>query len=145
MTRQVEHVDTDFGRIAYEERGSGPSALFVHGVFLNGYLWRHLTDQLSDRRRCIAIDLLAHGLTETPPGQDLSFTAQADMLAAFCEALGLGLIDLFAHGIGRGIGRIFAAGHPARLWALTLDHSALCAEFPPDCSCPDVQSCACGR
>jgi pimeloyl-ACP methyl ester carboxylesterase len=34
-------VATPSGRIAYAESGSGPVALFVHGVLLNGHLWRH--------------------------------------------------------------------------------------------------------
>ena len=38
-------IVTPSGRISYVEQGSGPVALFVHGVLLNGYLWRH---QLAD-------------------------------------------------------------------------------------------------
>jgi pimeloyl-ACP methyl ester carboxylesterase len=34
-------VQTASGRISYTEQGSGPVALFVHGVLLNSYLWRH--------------------------------------------------------------------------------------------------------
>src|SRR5712675_1500537 len=53
-------VQTASGRISYTEQGSGPVALFVHGVLLNGYLWRHQLADLSDIRRCIVVDLLAH-------------------------------------------------------------------------------------
>src|SRR5215813_14048055 len=38
-------IQTPSGRISYIEQGKGPVALFVHGVLLNGHLWRH---QLSD-------------------------------------------------------------------------------------------------
>ena len=58
-------VQTPSGRISYTEQGAGPVALFVHGVLLNGHLWRHQLADLSDIRRCIAVDLLAHGDTET--------------------------------------------------------------------------------
>ena len=34
------------GRIAYVEEGEGPVALFIHGVPLNGYHWRHVIDRL---------------------------------------------------------------------------------------------------
>ena len=37
-------VQTASGRISYTEQGTGPVALFVHGVLLNGYLWRHQLD-----------------------------------------------------------------------------------------------------
>ena len=67
------------GRIAYIEQGQGPAALFVHGVPLNGYHWRHVIDRLKHRRRCIAIDLLGLGYSEIGPLQDVSFTAQAQV------------------------------------------------------------------
>ena len=80
-------VQTDSGRISYAEQGTGPVALFVHGVLLNGYLWRHQVAELSDMRRCIAVDLLAHGDTEITPDQDVSVTANAKMLKGFLDAL----------------------------------------------------------
>ena len=60
-------VETPSGRISYASAGSGPAALFVHGVVLNKHLWRHQLAGLSDIRRCIAVDLLAHGDTEIAP------------------------------------------------------------------------------
>ena len=60
-------VEIPSGRISYLEQGSGPVALFVHGVLLNSYLWRHQLVGLSDIRRCMAVDLLAHGDTEIAP------------------------------------------------------------------------------
>src|SRR5262249_33992316 len=83
------YATTPFGAIAYPERGAGPAALFVHGVFLNGDLWRPVIDRVADVRRCIAVDLMAHGVTRTRPDQDLSFDAQAAMLAALCDRLEL--------------------------------------------------------
>src|SRR5262249_30927032 len=63
----LQHAVTPIGDIAYAERGRGPAALFVHGVFLNHDLWRHVVDRVADTRRCIAVDLLGHGATRTPP------------------------------------------------------------------------------
>src|ERR1041384_5835121 len=71
-------VETPSGRISYLDRGAGPVALFVHGVLLNGHLWRHQLAHLSDLRRCIALDLLAHGDTEIRADQDVTVTANAD-------------------------------------------------------------------
>src|SRR5215475_9799297 len=48
----IKHrVQTPSGRISYTEQGTGPVALFVHGVLVNGYLWRHQLADLSDIRR----------------------------------------------------------------------------------------------
>jgi len=57
-------ADVKFGRFAYFRQGQGPVALFVHGVPLNGYHWRHVIDGVQHRRRCIAIDLMGLGYTE---------------------------------------------------------------------------------
>ena len=70
-------VQTASGCISYTEQGAGPVVLFVHGVLLNGHLWRHQLIDLSDIRRCIAVDLLAHGDTEIASDQDVSVTANA--------------------------------------------------------------------
>src|SRR5260370_28554602 len=86
-------VQPPSGRISYTEQGTGPVALFVHGVLLNGYLWRHQLADLSDIRRCIAVDLLAHGDTEITPDQDVSVTANAKMLTEFLDALTLDQVD----------------------------------------------------
>lgn len=69
-------------------------ALFVHGVFLNGELWRELMLKLGDRRRCIAVDLFCHGRTRYRADQDLSYTRQVEMLESFCEALEIDQVDL---------------------------------------------------
>src|SRR5258706_93729 len=78
-------VDTPSGRISYTEAGTGSVALFVHGVVLNKHLWRHQLAELSDIRRCIALDLLAHGDTEIVSQQDVSLTPNAKMLQEFAE------------------------------------------------------------
>src|SRR5262245_40509224 len=125
-------VQTASGRIAYTERGTGPVALFVHGVLLNGYLWRHQLAHLSDIRRCIAMDLLAHGDTEIAPNQDVSVTANASMLKEFLDALSIEQVDLVGNDSGGGIAQIFAGSHPERIRSLTLTDCDTHDNWPPD-------------
>ena len=113
-------ADTASGRISYTEQGAGPVALFVHDVLLNGYLWRHQLEDLSDIRRCIAPDLLAHDDTEIAPNQDVSVTANAKMLKEFLDALHIDQVDLVGNDSGGGIAQIFAALYPERVRSLTL-------------------------
>src|SRR5260370_14642507 len=113
-------VQTPSGRISYMEQGTGPVALFVHGVLLNGYLWRHQLADLSDIRRCIAVDLLVHGDTEIAPDQDVSVTANAKMLKEFLDALNIDQVDLVGNDSGGGIAQIFAALYPELMRRLTL-------------------------
>src|ERR1700732_5453415 len=104
-------IHTSSGRISYIEAGSGPVALFVHGVVLNKHLWRHQLSGLSDIRRCIAGDLLAHGDTEITPNQDVSVTANATMLKEVLDALNIDQVDLVGNDSGGGVGAIFAGRH----------------------------------
>jgi pimeloyl-ACP methyl ester carboxylesterase len=90
----LRDVETPSGRICYAEAGSGPVALFVHGVLLNKHLWRHQMTGLSDICRCIAVDLLAHGDTEIQPVQNVSVTANANMLKELLDALQIDQVDL---------------------------------------------------
>src|SRR5258708_23082365 len=107
-------VDTPSGRSSYVERGRGRVALFGQGVLLNGYLWRHQLGQLGDLRRCIAVDLMAHGNSEISATKEVSVTANARMLAQFLDALQIDQVDLVGNDSGGGDFQIFAAFYPPR-------------------------------
>jgi pimeloyl-ACP methyl ester carboxylesterase len=138
------HVQTASGRISYTERGTGPVALFVHGVLLNGYVWRHQLGQLSDIRRCIAVDILAHGDTEIAPAQDVSVTTNAIMLAEFLDALRIDQVDLVGNDSGGGIAQIFAARYPLRVRTLTLTNCDAHDNWPPEAFKPFLAMAAAG-
>jgi len=138
------NVETPSGRISYSEQGSGPVALFVHGVLLNSYLWRHQLAQLSDIRRCIAIDLLAHGDTEIAPEQDVSVTANAKMIGEFLDALTIDKVDLVGSDSGGGIAQIFAALNPQRVRSLTLTDCDAHDNWPPEAFKPFLAMAAAG-
>lgn len=140
----LRSVRTAFGDIGYVERGSGPVALFVHGVLLNGHLWRHQLAELSDVRRCIAVDLMAHGETRIAPDQDVSVTANADMLAQFLDALDIDQVDLVGNDSGGGVCQIFAARYPQRLRSLTLTNCDAHDNWPPEAFKPFLAMSAAG-
>src|SRR5271169_5432856 len=137
-------VQTASGRISYTEQGSGPTALFVHGVVLNKHLWRHQLTGLSDLRRCIAVDLLAHGDTEIASDQDVSVTANAKMLKEFLDALKIDQADLVGNDSGGGIAQIFAALYPERLRSLTLTDCDAHDNWPPEAFKPFLAMAAAG-
>lgn len=142
--RARKYVDTPSGRISYVERGSGPVALFVHGVLLNGYLWRHQLAGLADVRRCIAVDLLAHGHTEIHPTQPVSSDANAVMLGQFLDALKIEQVDLVGNDSGGGIALIFAATQPERVRTLTLTDCDAHDNWPPEAFKPFLAMAASG-
>src|SRR5579872_1617830 len=137
-------VQTASGRISYVEQGTGPVALFVHGVLLNSHLWRHQLADLSDIRRSIAVDLLAHGDTEIAPTQDVSVTANAKMLKEFLDALNIDQVDLVGNDSGGGICQIFAALNPDRIRTLTLTDCDVHDNWPPPAFKPFLEMAAAG-
>jgi pimeloyl-ACP methyl ester carboxylesterase len=128
----IGNVETPSGRIAYASAGSGPVTLFVHGVILNKHLWRHQLTGLSDIRRCIAVDLLAHGDTEIAPDQDVSVTANAKMLEEVLDALKIDQVDLIGNDSGGGIAQIFATLNHERVRTLTLTNCDTHDNWPPE-------------
>jgi pimeloyl-ACP methyl ester carboxylesterase len=136
---------TRFGEISYLDIGAGPTALFVHGIATNAYLWRHVMDALSGQRRCIAIDLPLHGQSPVTAEQDLSLAALAEGLDDFCDVLGLTGVDLVANDTGGAIAQIFAARYPHRLATLTLTNCDTVDNLPPEAFRPMIELAAAGN
>lgn len=133
-------IETPSGRIAYVERGDGPAALFVHGVFLNADLWDGVVDGVADVRRCIAPDILCHGQTHERADADVSFAGQAQMLLQLLDALDVRQVDLVANDSGGAIAQIFAARHPERVRSLALTNCDVHDGWPPPAFVPTVQA-----
>jgi pimeloyl-ACP methyl ester carboxylesterase len=137
-------IETPSGRIAYVERGTGPAALFVHGVFLNANLWDGIIGRVADVRRCLAPDILCHGHSEERPDADVSFAGQAAMLVQFLDALDVDRVDVVANDSGGAIAQIFAARHPQRVRSLALTNCDVHDGWPPPAFMPTVQGILAG-
>jgi pimeloyl-ACP methyl ester carboxylesterase len=133
------YVDVASGRVAFFERGRGPVAIFVHGVPLNGYHWRNVIERVQHRRRCIAIDLMGLGYTEIGATQDVSFTAQAQMISEVVDALNIDKFHLVGNDSGGAIAQIFAAHHRRRLISLVLTNCDVHDGWPPPQILPIIQ------
>src|ERR1700704_5960731 len=137
-------IETPSGRISYNEAGSGPVAVFVHGVVMNKHIWHRQLAGLSDIRRCIAVDLLAHGDTEISTAQDVSVTANASMLRGVLDALKIDQVDIVGNDSGGGIAQIFAALNPNRVRSLTLTNCDTHDNWPPEAFKPFVDMAVAG-
>jgi pimeloyl-ACP methyl ester carboxylesterase len=135
-------VPTSRGEISYLDAGSGPVAVFVHGVLMNAWLWRLPILELAGERRCIAPDLLGHGDTRCRDDQqDLSFGSQADMLAELIDQLRCGPVDLVGNDSGGAICQILAARRPDLVRTMTLTNCDTADNVFPEPLLPFVQLC----
>lgn len=135
---------TDFGKIAYIERGSGPAAVFLHGLPLNGFQWRGALERLWPHRRCIALDAMGLGYSEIPEGQDLSPAAQARMVAAFLDTLGIDTVDLVASDSGCAVAQLLVAHHGQRVRTLLMTNGDIHENSPPPTLQPAIASARAG-
>ena len=120
------------GTINYRESGDGPPIVFVHGLLVDGRLWRKVTPLLEDRFRCIVPDLpLGSHRTPLSPAADLSPPGLARLIADFLEALELEDVVLVANDTGGAISQITAANHPERIGRLVLTNCDAFENFLP--------------
>jgi pimeloyl-ACP methyl ester carboxylesterase len=138
-------VTTPTADVSYVDVGTGPAALFVHGLATNAYVWHNLIGHLSDVRRCIAVDLPLHGRSSARPQQELTIGAFADVLCHVCEGLGLPQVDLVAHDTGGAIAQVLAARHPERLRTLTLTNCETQDNIPPAAMMATVEAARAGQ
>jgi pimeloyl-ACP methyl ester carboxylesterase len=120
------------GTISYRESGEGPPIVFVHGLLVDGRLWRKVTPLLEDRFRCIVPDLpLGSHPAPMNPDADLSPPGLARLIADFLEALELEEVVLVANDTGGAISQITAANHPERIGRLVLTNCDAFDNFLP--------------
>lgn len=84
-------AEVSAGTIEYEDSGgSGPTLVLLHGLIMDGSLWRHVVDRLSPEYRCIlpTLPLGAHRQSMHPDA-DLTMGGIAAILGEFLEALDL--------------------------------------------------------
>jgi pimeloyl-ACP methyl ester carboxylesterase len=137
-------ASTASGRIAYVERGAGPTALFLHGLPLNGFQWRGALERLWPHRRCIAPDSMGLGYSEVPEGQSLAPEAQASMLVALLDTLAIPAVDLVASDSGGAIAQLFVARHPERVRTLLLTNCDVHEDSPPPALLPVIAAARAG-
>jgi pimeloyl-ACP methyl ester carboxylesterase len=128
----MNEVKLPHGTIRYRESGDGPPIVFVHGLLVDGRLWRKVTPLLDDRFRCIVPDLPL-GSHHEPMSADADLTPPglARIVAGFMEALGLEDVTLVANDTGGAISQITAAHHPERIGRLILTNCDAFENFLP--------------
>ncbi len=120
------------GTIAYSEQGSGEPIVFVHGLLVDGRLWRKVIPPLAESHRCIAPDwpLGAHH-TPLSPGAERSPRGVAHLIADFLEELKLERVTIVANDTGGAISQILASERPERIGALVLTNCDCLENFLP--------------
>jgi len=120
--------------LAYEERGSGPVVLLVHGFPLDHSMWSGQIAALALRFRVIAPDLRGFGQSDDPGGSDDEETTMqqfATDLAGLLDALEIReSVTLCALSMGGYIALQFWKHHRDRLSRLILCDTRAASDTP---------------
>jgi pimeloyl-ACP methyl ester carboxylesterase len=101
MTNRTVRVDgLD---IEYTDSGTGPTVLFVHGVYVTGALWNDVIAELGEGFRCIAPTWPLGAHSTKTDGADIGAEAASRRIVHFMEALDLTDVTVVANDTGGGL------------------------------------------
>jgi pimeloyl-ACP methyl ester carboxylesterase len=140
----VQQIRVDGVDIAYTETGSGPTVLFVHGVYVTGAVWNDVVNELGVGFRCVA-PTWPLGAHSTPTGgADIGAEATARRIVHFMEALDLRDVTVVANDTGGGL-VLTTLGDAnldkSRVGRLVLTNCDSYEHFPPGSFAPIAKLC----
>ncbi|MEV5158629.1 alpha/beta hydrolase [Streptomyces sp. NPDC053728] len=128
----MTEVTLSAGVLEYEDTGGdGPVLVLLHGVAMNGSLWRHVVADLRSDFRCV-VPTLPLGAHRRPmrPDADLTVPGVAHLVAEFLEALDLRDVTLVMNDWG-GAQALVADGRDQRIGRLVITSCEAFDNFPP--------------
>ena len=132
MDAPLKEVTLPQGVVRYRESGSGEPIVLVHGLLVNGLLWRKVVPLLDGDFRCLVPELPL-GSHDVPlnPSADLSPLGLARLIDDFMAELGLEDVTLVGNDMGGALSQIVAADRPGWLARLVLTPCDTYENFPP--------------
>jgi pimeloyl-ACP methyl ester carboxylesterase len=141
----ADSVVVDEVEIEYNDSGSGPTLVFVHGAYVTGALWDDVVASLSTAHRCIT-PTFPFGAQRKPVGAgvDLGVPASGRRIIKFLDALDLSDVTLVANDTGGGITQATLGDDSldfGRIARLVFTNCDSFEHFPPSGFAPLVRLC----
>jgi pimeloyl-ACP methyl ester carboxylesterase len=111
--------DVDGRAIGYEQRGSGPPLVLLHGAVCDRRVWRPEIEDLSDTFTVLAWDAPGCGESADPP-EEFGLADYAHCLAGLLESTGVAPAHVVGHSWGGGAALQLAVTHPDLVASLVL-------------------------
>jgi pimeloyl-ACP methyl ester carboxylesterase len=129
------------GTIRYRDTGEGPPVVFVHGLLVDGTLWRKVTALLEGDARCIAPDLpLGSHRIAMNADADITPAGVARLVGDLLAALDLDDVTIVGSDTGGAISQLVALDHGERVGRLVLTNCDCFEVFPPKEFVPMVKA-----
>jgi pimeloyl-ACP methyl ester carboxylesterase len=128
----LPEVELTAGRLDYiDTGGEGPTVVLVHGLIMDGSLWRHVIEDLRSEFRCVAPTLPLGGHRHPMSADaDLSMRGVAEILGELLERLDLHDITLATNDWG-GPQLLVGGPHDERIARLALCSCEAFENVPP--------------
>ncbi len=115
----MAYLTRDGVKLFYEDAGSGPPIVFVHGWTCDRSHFAPQAAHFSKRYRCISVDLRGHGESDKPE-QAYTIGGFAEDVAWLCGELGVSSAVFAGHSMGGAIALAVAAANPGLCAALVM-------------------------
>ncbi|WP_201716543.1 2-succinyl-6-hydroxy-2,4-cyclohexadiene-1-carboxylate synthase [Rossellomorea arthrocnemi] len=112
-------------RYFVEVKGEGEPLVFLHGFTGDTTTWSPITDHLSTTHQCISIDLIGHGLTESPKDFTRYKMERVSLDIRFIlDELNIEEAVLIGYSMGGRLALHFSLTYPQRVKALILESAS---------------------
>jgi pimeloyl-ACP methyl ester carboxylesterase len=131
VLKEIRHLKRRINgfQMNYEDVGSGPAVLLIHGFPLDRTLWTYQIEALKRDYRLIVPDLRGHGQSQAPPGP-YRMDQMADDLRALLQKLEIDRVVLAGLSMGGYVAFAFWRIYPHLVRALVLADTRAAADTP---------------
>jgi pimeloyl-ACP methyl ester carboxylesterase len=121
-------------RLHYLERGEGPPVVLLHGngAMAEDFALSGVIDLVAERHRVIAFDRPGFGHSDRPRGKLWTAHAQAELLHAACEQLGIKRPIVVGHSWGTSVALNMGLEYPKKIAGLVLVSGYYMPDARPD-------------
>lgn len=128
--KDAQYAQLEGARVRYLVEGQGPAVVLLHGFASSLKTWKDIVPRLAENHRVVALDLKGFGWTDRPEG-DYSPQAQARLVFALLDQLGIDRAAVVGHSWGASVALAMALESPERIDRLVLYDAWAYAEQLP--------------
>jgi len=128
----MPEIELSAGPVEYQDTGgAGPVLVFLHGLTMDGSLWRNVVADLRRDYRCVLPTLPLGGHRQPMrPDADLSLPGIARLVGEFLDRVGLCEVTLVQNDWG-GAQILIAVGDTTRIARMVITSSEAFDNYPP--------------
>ena len=117
--KTAQFASVEGARVRFIDKGQGPPVVLIHGFAASLDTWDKVVPELATTHRVIALDLKGFGWTDRPEG-DYSPAAEARLVLALLDQLGVKRAAFVAHSWGSSVAMALALAAPDRVSRIAL-------------------------